>query len=72
MDEIKLRHIRNKVEQARKTEKIDRVDLFGSSIMERCTETSDVDIAAFGGLSKARYIDSREYKSFQNEVFSFD
>ena len=70
--EIKLRHIQNIAEQASKTKGIDRIMLFGSSIEERCTATSDIDIAVFGKLSKAKYIDSKEYKSFQNGIFRFD
>ena len=70
--DIKLRYIQNIAEQAKKTKKIDRIMLFGSSTEERCTEMSDIDIAVFGRPTKARYLDSREFRTFQNDIFSYD
>ncbi len=46
--------------------------LFGSSIEERCTEKSDIDIAVFGTQSKNKYLDSKEFKRFQDSLFLFD
>jgi predicted nucleotidyltransferase len=70
--EIKLPHIENISEQAKKTENIRRIVLFGSSLEERCTDRSDIDIAVFGTKSKGSYIDSREFKLFKKGLFQFD
>ena len=70
--DIKLQHINNIAEQARKAPNICRIMLFGSSLEERCTRKSDIDIAVFGDKSKSKYIDSGEFKRFKKSVFSFD
>ena len=70
--DIKLHHINNIVEQAQKAPNISRIVLFGSSLEERCTAKSDIDIAVFGVKSKSRYIDSGEFRRFKKNVFSFD
>ena len=43
--EIKLPYIENIVRRATKSPHIDRIVLFGSSLEERCTVDSDIDIA---------------------------
>ena len=70
--DIKIRHIQNIVEQAKKTKYIDRIMLFGSSVEERCSEKSDIDIAVFGDKTKGRYIDSKEFRTFKDSLFKFD
>ncbi len=70
--DIKLRHIRNISEQAKKTKNISRIMLFGSSLEERCTDKSDIDIAVFGVKTKGVYLDSKEFTDFKNALFSFD
>ena len=70
--DIKLDHINNISEQAKKTRHIDRIMLFGSSLEARCTEKSDIDIAVFGSRSKGRYINSKEFRDFKSNLFRFD
>ena len=70
--DIKLKHIKNITEQAEKTKNISRIVLFGSSIEERCTDSSDIDIAVFGIKSKGSYIDSKEFRDFKSGIFCFD
>lgn len=70
--EIKLNHIRNITEQAMKARNIERIILFGSSIEERCTKESDIDIAVFGEKNKGNYIDSKEFNAFKSALFKFD
>ena len=70
--DIKLRHIQNISEMAKKASNIHRIMLFGSSTEDRCTETSDIDIAVFGDKPKGSYIDSNEFKAFKRALFSFD
>ena len=70
--EIKLDYINNISEQAAKTKYISRVMLFGSSLEERCIESSDIDIAVFGSKVSSRYIDSAEFHRFTNSVYKFD
>ncbi len=70
--DIKLHHINNIVEQAQNAPNISRIMLFGSSLEEKCSKKSDIDIAVFGIKSKSRYIDSGEFKRFKRRLFSFD
>jgi len=70
--EIKVRHIDNIAAQAEKCRNINRIMLFGSSLEERCTSRSDIDIAVFWSQNKARYLRSKEFKSFQDSIFLYD
>ncbi len=72
ISDIKLPHIQNVSKQAEKCKNISRIMLFGSSIEERCTNRSDIDIAVFGQMSKAKYLGSSEFKKFQDQVFLYD
>ncbi|MBR4782002.1 MAG: nucleotidyltransferase domain-containing protein [Lachnospiraceae bacterium] len=69
---IKHRHIVNISEQARTCKNISRIMLFGSSLEERCTEKSDIDIAVFGKMKKGKYLDSKEFRKFMDQLFRFD
>jgi predicted nucleotidyltransferase len=70
--DIKYNHILNITKQAEKCENINRIMLFGSSLEERCSARSDIDIAVFGKKPKGRYIDSKEFRSFKRGLFEFD
>ena len=70
--ENKLRHILNVSSQAEKCKNITRIILFGSSTEERCTDRSDIDIAVFGQMSKAKYLGSSEFRRFQDQLFLYD
>ena len=70
--DIKLPHINNISEQAGKTKHISRIILFGSSLENRCTKNSDIDIAVFGNKTKSRYINSKEFVTFKSDLFKFD
>ena len=70
--DIKKDCIRNIVDAARKCRYIDRIVLFGSSLEDRCTNDSDVDIAVFGSIPKTRCLTSKEYKEFTHQLYRFD
>ncbi len=70
--DIKLHHIENIVKQATNCKNINRIMLFGSSLEERCTDKSDIDIAVFGSMTKAAYLGTKEFKQFQDRLFLFD
>ncbi len=70
--DIKYNYIENIAKQAEKCRNISKIILFGSSIEERCTDESDIDIAVFGSLSKSKYLRSKEFKKFQDELFMYD
>lgn len=72
VSDIKLSHIQNVSKQAEKCKNISRIMLFGSSLEERCTNRSDIDIAVFGQMSKAKYLGSSEFKRFQDQVYLYD
>lgn len=70
--EIKYNHILNISRQAEKCRNITRIVLFGSSLEERCTDKSDIDIAVFGTQTKSKYLQSKEFREFHRQVFLFD
>ena len=70
--DIKYNHLVNITKQAEKCRNINRIMLFGSSLEERCTAGSDIDIAVFGTKSKASYLKSKEYRNFRNQIFLYD
>ncbi len=70
--DIKKKYIMNIVDAAQKCSYIDCVILFGSSIMERCKESSDIDIAVFGSASKGKALTSKSYREFAGQLYAFD
>ena len=69
---IKYNHILNISRQAEKCKNISRIILFGSTLEDRCTDHSDIDIAVFGHQTKGKYLHSKEFKEFHRQVFLFD
>ena len=49
---LKIKYIKNIIDNISRCNLIDKVVLFGSSLEERCTENSDIDIAIFGKKTK--------------------
>ena len=70
--DIKHKYIQNIVKLAELCGNINRIMLFGSSLEERCTDESDIDIAVFGKQSKNKYLQSKEFKNFQDQLFLYD
>ena len=70
--DIKYKYIENITRQAVNCKNISRIMLFGSCLETRCTDKSDIDIAVFGKMSKANYLDSKEFKKFQDQIFLYD
>jgi len=62
--DIKAEYIKNIVDSVKLCDYIEKVVLFGSSIDERCTEESDIDIAVFGNVSEYRCLRSKKYRVF--------
>lgn len=70
--DIKQKHIENIAEQAKNCKNINRIMLFGSSVQERCSNESDIDIAVFGKMPKSRYLTTSEFRKFQDNLFLYD
>lgn len=70
--EIKQQYISNIVNAARNCDYIDRVILFGSSLEERCTDLSDIDLAVFGNVAKGKCLTSKKYERFLKQVYSYN
>lgn len=70
--DIKQKYMANIVDAAKKCDIIDRIILFGSSIEERCKESSDIDIAVFGTLPPSRALSSKKYERFARQLYAFD
>ena len=70
--EIKKDYIDNIIHAAGLCEKIDEIILFGSSIEERCTANSDIDIAVISNVSRSKLFSDKSYRMFQNAVYHMD
>lgn len=70
--DIKQKYIENIVSAARDCDYIDKVVLFGSSLEERCTDESDIDLAVFGNVSRGKCLTSKKYERFLTQVYSFN
>lgn len=68
---IKKACIENIIKSISKCHAIDKVVLFGSSLEERCRDTSDVDIAIFGKHSKSEMLKLKSYNDFVDSIISF-
>ena len=70
--EIKQKYLMNIIDAARECNYVDRIVLFGSSIEERCTEESDIDLAVFGNLTRGKCLTSKKYEKFLTRIYSYD
>ena len=70
--DIKYKYIQNIVKQAEHCKHINRIMLFGSTLEERCTDKSDIDIAVFGDKTREKYLVSKEFRDFHRRVFMYD
>ncbi|MBD5508819.1 MAG: hypothetical protein HDR05_12450 [Lachnospiraceae bacterium] len=70
--DIKSSHIQNIIKEAQKCTSIDAIILFGSSLEERCTEKSDIDIVIISKYTVNRLCDIKSYNKFMDSVYDFD
>lgn len=69
--DIKKEYILNIIHASKLCKSISKIILFGSSIENRCTPDSDIDIAVFGDKTKAQMFKSKDYRAFVNAVCSY-
>lgn len=70
--DIKMDCIKNVIQQAPDCKQIERIMLFGSSLEERCNESSDIDLAVFGSETRSKFLRSHDFKRFIDQVFLYD
>jgi len=70
--DIKSKYLGNIADSARECSIIDKIVLFGSSIEDRCTEESDIDIAVFGNQPKGKALTSKQFIRFADKLAEFD
>ena len=69
--DVKKDYILNIIRASKLCKSISKIILFGSSIENRCTPNSDIDIAVFGDKTKAQMFKSKDYRAFVNAVCSY-
>lgn len=70
--DIKQKYISNIIESAKQCSYIDRIVLFGSATSSRCRETSDIDLAIFGSVTKYKCLNSKSYRDFTGRLYAYD
>ena len=70
VSDIKKDYIENIIASAKQCKFISKIILFGSSLEERCTEYSDIDIAVFGDKTKSQIFRLASYDKFYESIYS--
>lgn len=70
--DIKMDTIKQIIEIAKICEQIDYIYLFGSSIEERCTEKSDIDLAIISNVTASKLYNRSSYRKFKDKLYSID
>ena len=70
--DIKKKYVDNIIDAAKKCDIIEKVILFGSSIEDRCQESSDIDIAVFGKQIRSKALSSKKYERFSRQLYAFN
>lgn len=70
--DIKADTIRQIIEIAKICDKIDYIYLFGSSVEERCTEESDIDLAIISNVTASRLHSKSSYRRFRESLYAID
>lgn len=70
--DIKHKHISNIIKHAENCKSIAEIILFGSSTEERCTSSSDIDIAIISDKTVTELDKLSSFKKFIYNIYSFD
>lgn len=69
---IKADTIQKIIEYASLCGKIDYIYLFGSSVEERCTQKSDIDLAIISNITRSRLYQNKTYDKFRTNIYNID
>lgn len=70
--DIKAGVIKKILEIAPICPQIDYIYIFGSSVEERCTEKSDIDIAIVSNVIRSKLFRSKDYRDFILKLYSIN
>ena len=70
--EIKADTIKKISKIAKICDKIDYIYLFGSSVEERCTDESDIDLAIISNVSASKLCNRSSYREFKERLYAID
>lgn len=70
--DIKVNTIKQIMEIAKICDKIDYIYIFGSSVEERCTEKSDIDLAIVSSVTASKLFNKSSYRKFKDKLYSID
>ena len=70
--EIKADTIKKIIKIAKICDKIDYIYLFGSSVEERCTDESDIDLAIISNVSASKLYNRSSYREFKERLYAID
>jgi len=70
--DIKADVIKQIIDLAQDCSKIDYIYIFGSSLEERCTDKSDIDIAIISNVTRSRLFRAKEYDKFTHKLYNID
>lgn len=70
--EMKADTIRQIIKIAKICDKIDYIYLFGSSVEERCTDESDIDLAIISSVTASKLFSRSSYRRFKERLYAID
>lgn len=70
--EMKADTIIQIIKIAKICDKIDYIYLFGSSVEERCTDESDIDLAIISNVTASKLYSRSSYRKFKERLYAID
>ncbi len=70
--DIKAEIIKSIISLARICDKIDYIYVFGSTVEERCTDRSDIDIAIISNVTRSKLFQNKSYNEFTKRLYNID
>ncbi len=70
--DIKAEIIKQIINIASLCKKIESIYVFGSSVEERCTNSSDIDIAIVSNVTRSKLFGAKDYNNFIEKLYDID
>ena len=70
--DVKVKTISKICEIAKACPKIDYIYIFGSSVDDRCTSESDIDIAIVSNVTRSILFEAQDYDRFTTDLYNID
>lgn len=70
--DIKSNIIKEIIKLADRCDKIECIYLFGSSLEDRCKDSSDIDLAIISNITRSKLFQNKAFKEFKRQIYNLD